>query len=519
MKKITLLLAILALPCILHTQPKEQFIKIDNPDTLIKIIDHFRLQSQKEIEFLNNNKSQDQETANIQFRVEEYKRKLKISQREKDLLLNIDKNNKTIIYISIVGLILLFGVVFFYFREYHAKKKTSEILKLKNIELSEAKTQAEKLSKIKSQFISTISHELRTPLYGVAGISSMLLENKTRPEKDIELLNSLSFSADYLLSLVNKVLNVSKIDSEKISLRYSEVNLSSHLKNIIQTLKYQSAQKLNELKLEYDCNLPETVQIDAIRISEVLINLIGNAIKYTENGTITLKTKLIKKDNEKITIGFEVQDTGIGIPEDQKDYIFEEFSQLGSVYDNKQGTGLGLSIVKKILKLMNSEIHCQSVKDIGSNFFFNLTLDINENSISKAIEKKDTQSVNSSLPTKILIAEDNKINQIVTQNLLKNIHCESYIAENGLEAVEMLKHDTFDLVLMDINMPILDGKQATLKIREFNQSTPIIALTASELSEVELECRSAGMNDLINKPLNKNDLKIAIENNLRKLSN
>ena len=517
MKKITLLLAICAFPCILHTQTKEQFVKTDNPDSLMKISDSFR--SKKKVELLNNVKSQNQDTKNTLFKVEKHQSNLKVSQREKDLLLNIDNNNKAIIYISIIGLLLLFGVLFFYFREYHAKKKTSEILKSKNIELFEAKIQAEKLSKIKSQFISTISHELRTPLYGVAGISSMLLENKTRPEKDIELLNSLNFSADYLLNLVNKVLNSSKIDSEKNSLRYSEVNLFLHLKNIIQTLEYQSTQKHNKLKLEYDNNLPNIVHIDAIRISEVLINLIGNAIKFTENGTITLKVKLINKNVEKVTIGFEVQDTGIGIPDDQKDYIFEEFVQLGSVYDNKQGTGLGLSIVKKILKLMNSEIHCQSTKNVGSNFFFNLTLEMNKNSTSEVTKNKDIPYISPSLPAKILIAEDNKINQMVTKNLLKNINCQSFIAENGLEAVEMLKKDTFDLVLMDINMPVLDGKQATLKIREFNQNTPIIALTASELSEVELECRNAGMNDLINKPLNKNDLKLAIENNIKRLSN
>ncbi|WP_405208617.1 response regulator [Aquimarina sp. LLG6339-5] len=506
MKKITLLFAIIALPCILFAQSRQEFKNTNDLNPLNKLSDSSEFQKQKEKEFLHSIQSNIHE-------VEKYKRQLKVSQREKDLLVSIDKNNKTIIYITIVGLILVFGVLFFYFREYHAKKKTSDILKLKNIELSEAKNQAETLSKIKSQFISTISHELRTPLYGVAGISSMLLENKERPEKDIELLNSLNFSADYLLSLVNKVLDVSKIDSEKVNLIRSKVNLLSHLKSIIKTLEYQASQKNNQLKLEYDHILPEIINIDTIRISEVLINLISNAIKFTENGTIWIRTKLIDKKANTATIRFEIQDTGIGIPEDQIAYIFEEFTQLGSVYDNKQGTGLGLHIVKKILKLMDSDIHCHSAKDIGSNFFFTITVDILENSFLEP-NQDDHIDPSNLFPTKILIAEDNKINQIVTKNLLKNIHCQSTIAENGQEALEILRKETFDIVLMDINMPVLDGMQATLKIREFDTSTPIIALTASELSEVEKECIKAGMNDLVNKPLNKNDLKDAIFRNL-----
>ncbi|SEM07762.1 Signal transduction histidine kinase [Aquimarina amphilecti] len=505
MKKITLLYAIIALPCILYAQSRQEFKSSNDLTPLNKVSDSSQLQ-QQEIEFLDNIQSSIHE-------VEEYKRQLKVSQREKDLLVSIDKNNKTIIYITIVGLVLVFGVLFFYFREYHAKKKTSDILKLKNIELSEAKNQAETLSKIKSQFISTISHELRTPLYGVAGISSMLLENKERSEKDIELLNSLNFSADYLLNLVNKVLDVSKIDSEKVNLIHSKINLLSHLKSIIQTLAYQASQKNNELRLEYDHNLPEIINIDAVRVSEVLINLLGNAIKFTENGTIWLRTKLIDKEEGNVTIRFEIQDTGIGIPEDQIAYIFDEFAQLGSLYENKHGTGLGLHIVKKILKLMDSDIHCHSAKDIGSNFFFTIKVGIQEASFSED-HKENIIDSPYPFPAKILIAEDNKINQIVTKNLLKNIHCESIIAENGQEALEMLQKETFDIVLMDINMPVLDGMQATLKIREFDTSTPIIALTASELSEVEKECIKAGMNDLVNKPLNKDDLKDVIYRNL-----
>ncbi|GAA4276602.1 response regulator [Aquimarina mytili] len=461
-----------------------------------------------------NARVKDQEITKIRFKVDEYERELEAAQREKLLLLNIDKNNKVIIYISLICLLLLIGTVFFYYRGYQSKKKSSETLRLKNIELNKAKSAAEKLSKIKSQFISTISHELRTPLYGVIGISSLLLENNKGSKNDKELLSSLKFSADYLLNLVNKVLKISKIDSKKTELVQTPTSLLSLSKNILRSFEYQSKEKQNELLLEYNNNIPNLVHIDSLWVSEILINLIGNAIKFTEKGKIWLRVILKYIDTKKVRIQFEVEDTGIGIPEDQKEYIFEEFSQVGSVYDNKQGTGLGLSIVKNLLQRMDSKIHFESNKNIGSKFYFVLNLRICDQLNAVSGDANDSE-ITTSLGFKILIAEDNKINQLVTKNLLKSIGCSCCIAENGSEALQLLKEQPFDLVLMDINMPILDGLTATKKIREFDQSTPIIALTASELSEVEDECLDAGMNDLVNKPLNKVDLKEAILKNLK----
>jgi len=244
-----------------------------------------------------------------------------------------------------------------------------------------------------------------------------------------------------------------------------------------------------------------------------LINLIGNAIKFTGKGKIWLRIKPLSIDTKTVRIRYEVEDTGIGVPEDQKEYIFEEFSQIGSVYDNKQGTGLGLSIVKNLVQVMGSQIHFESKKGVGSKFCFDLDLEIADCLNDIVNDSKNPENTNS-IYAKILVAEDNKVNQLVTKNLLKNIGCNCTMVENGLEAVQILKNETFDLVLMDINMPVLDGMQATLKIREFDTTTPILALTASELSEVGDECKKAGMNDLINKPLNKNDLRDAIHKNL-----
>jgi len=458
-------------------------------------------------------KSKHEQMAKSRFKLNEYEAKIEANKRENELFQSIDKKNKKIIYITITGLILLMILVFFYYKAYKSKKRISETLKLKNNELSEANQKAEKLSKVKSQFISTISHELRTPLYGVVGISSILLENDSKSDKDKKLLNSLKFSADYLLDLVNKVLKVSKIDSEEKELIKTPTDLFYLSQNIIQSFEYQAQKKENKLILEYNHDISKLLNLDALRISEVLINLIGNAIKFTDKGKIWLRVKLLSTDSKTVRIRCEVEDTGIGVSEDQKEYIFEEFSQLGNMYDSKQGTGLGLSIVKNLVLVMGSEIHFESKKDVGSIFYFDLDLEIeeNQNNIKNGLENI---TITNNLSAKILVAEDNKVNQLVTKNLLKNIGCDCTIAENGFEAIEVLKKETFDLVLMDINMPVLDGMQATLKIREFDKTTPIVALTASELSEVENDCKIAGMNDLINKPLNKNDLKNVIHRNL-----
>ncbi len=495
----------------IYTYRSEAYEQLQN---FPKVIEDLKKLQENERSIFDNAKLKNQEVAKIKFKVKEYQQKLEANRKEKILLMDIARNNKIIIYISITGCIFLFGIFFFYYRGYISKKRTSEILAQKNLELSEAKNHAEKLSKVKSQFISTISHELRTPLYGVIGICSILKENN-QSEKDQKLLNSLSFSADHLLNLVNKVLKVSKISNKEITLDTSPVNLVQLATNILASFEYQSEQKQNQLRLEYDHTIPNLVEIDSLRISEVLINLIGNAIKFTDNGMITLRTKLLSKNAKTVSIRFEIEDNGIGIPNHQKEYVFEEFTQLeASVFEDKKGTGLGLSIVKKIVQLMGSTIQLKDTTDVGCTFFFDVEVAISS-PLTIDIDNPKLSQLSDPLSAKILIAEDNKINQVVTKKLLQNISCESLIAENGHEAVEMLKKEKFDLVLMDINMPVLDGMQATLQIREFNKKTPIIALTASELSEVEDACRNAGMNDLINKPLSKEELKFAIESHLQ----
>ncbi|MBP2831967.1 response regulator [Aquimarina sp. U1-2] len=433
------------------------------------------------------------------------------SEKEEEYLARIAKSTNIINIFSIGLVALLLGVVLMY-RGYRSKKKLSKVLTLKNEQLSQAKTEAEKLTSIKSQFISTVSHELRTPLYGVVGITTLLLEDSEIKAKHKKLLNSLKFSGDYLLDLINKVLKISKIESNTEKLTKTPTNLSQLSQNLLYSFEYQAKNKNNELVLDVQDELPKVLSVDSLKLSEVLINLIGNAAKFTENGKIWLRIKILSIQKDEVTIRYEVEDNGIGIPEDKKEFVFEKFSQVGRESNTSEGTGLGLSIVKNLLEMMNSDIHLESKEGRGTKFYFDLTLEILDDSDKHAL-RPESNGLHQKFK-RILVAEDNKINQIVTKNLLNLIGYECTIVENGFNALQMVQKEDFDLILMDLNMPYLNGTEATKRIREFDQTTPIIALTASELSEVQEECLEIGMNDIINKPLNKNDLKSIIAKNL-----
>ncbi|GAA0720161.1 ATP-binding protein [Aquimarina litoralis] len=460
----------------------------------------------------NKEKLKQIEIARVSFNVDEYERELQIAQTEKEYQSQMAKNNRTLNIIAVIGLIFLFGTAFFFYVSYRSKKNLSDVLKDKNAQLIEAKAEAEKLTQVKSQFISTVSHELRTPLYGVVGITSLLLEDKDVLDRHKKLLGSLKFSGDYLLNLINNVLQISKIESNKVKLAKTPTNLFKLSQNLLNSFEYQAKSKGNELILEVPNELPESLNVDSLRLSEILINLIGNASKFTENGKIWLRIILLNKEKDSIHIRYEVEDNGVGIPEDKKDFVFEKFSQVDRESNNVEGTGLGLSIVKNLLEMMDGRVHLESNEGRGTKFYFDLTLEILEEGVELA--NNEMNNGKAKVYRRILVAEDNKINQIVTKNLLSLIGYDCVIVENGFNAIQMVKKEDFDLILMDLNMPYLNGSEATKRIREFDQKTPIIALTAAELGEVKDDCLEIGMNDLINKPLNKNDLRDIIVKNL-----
>ncbi|EDM44338.1 histidine kinase [unidentified eubacterium SCB49] len=274
-------------------------------------------------------------------------------------------------------------------------------------------------------------------------------------------------------------------------------------------------QNKNEIVVDIDTSIPEYLEGNVMRLSQILLNLIGNAIKFTENGIITVSLSTAETNtNNECPINFCITDTGIGIPKDQQAIIFDEFTQIESSKNSYQGTGLGLTIVKKLLQDSNSKINLKSELGKGTAISFKL----NFKEATEVIKKKNTPILNHSLlkEKNILITEDNRINQIVTKKILEKKGVKCTIAKNGKEAIDLTKKKNYDLILMDLNMPIMDGFEATRLIRKFNNTTPIIALTAVEIEEVQNKIYAAGMDDIIIKPYDDLQFTNIILDNLNK---
>jgi signal transduction histidine kinase/CheY-like chemotaxis protein len=381
------------------------------------------------------------------------------------------------------------------------RNQSNLLLQEKNKELEIAKDKAEKASKARSEFLSTVSHELRTPLNAINGITHLLLEENPK-KNQLDYLSSLKFSGDYLTKFINEILEINKIDSHKSEVEYTSFNLKKLLEDIKHSLKELAVVNNNNFKLEVDAAIPDYLIGDPTKLSQIILNLINNALKFTKNGTVTVITTLETIEDKKATLYFEITDTGIGIPEDKLASVFDSFSQ-GSIEVNRKygGTGLGLTIVKKLIKILGGHIKLKSVLGEGSTFSFNLEFQISPQQESQ-MEKKPMIKYDAAklINKKILLVEDNKINQMITKKMLDNkgIICE--IIDNGEDAIDLLKTNTFDLVLMDVHLPGINGTIATETIRTFDRITPIIALTAISLHENREMLLSFGMNEVITKP-------------------
>ncbi|NEU07855.1 PAS domain S-box protein [Flavihumibacter sp. R14] len=375
-------------------------------------------------------------------------------------------------------------------------------------ELTRSKNIAEQAAVAKSDFLSIMSHEIRTPMNAVMGFTTLLLQNAR--EDQLEFLNMLKYSSDNLLALINDILDFSKIESGKIEFEKVDYNLKEIIINVQGLLIEKAKDKNIGLKTVIDPMIPEMVAGDPVRLGQILINLAGNAVKFTETGTVTISASVESQDRENTTILFQVSDTGIGIPKDKQATIFDSFTQASSDTTRKYGgTGLGLSICKRLVELQGGEITLQSVQDEGSTFSFRLRTG---KSIKPAF-KSSVRSIRTSRSlkgTRVLIAEDNKINVMVAQRFLQQWDIECHIAENGLIALQMVQEEEFDLVLMDLHMPEMDGLEATAAIRNLKEiyyhELPIIALTASASEEVKDKVLKSGMNDYITKPFDPDDL-------------
>jgi len=374
---------------------------------------------------------------------------------------------------------------------------TNKLLKEKNKELIAEKERAELASKARADFLSTVSHELRTPLNAINGITYLLLQEKPKASQ-LNYLKSLEFSGNYLLNFINDILEINRLESDKVTVE----KISFDLKELIENITISFKEFINENNINCHLYIDETITSnlkgDPTKLSQIIINLLNNAIKFSKNGDVWCTVKKIKESNNEIKLYFEVKDNGIGIPTDKQETIFDSFSQ-GSVEINRTygGTGLGLSIVKKILELMGSTIHLKSESGKGSTFSFELEF---EKAAKDEVKKEINQKIEYLNKKNILLVEDNKINQMITQKMLEKKGISCVIIDNGEDAIENAKTNHYDLILMDVHLPGINGTEATTEIRKFDTTTPIIALTAISLNENKEMLLSYGMNEVITKP-------------------
>ncbi len=430
--------------------------------------------------------------------LDEYKRKIDAIEFEKNDQSQSLKQSKIILALFIIGLIILLLLFYSLFKNNNFKKKINNELIIANEKLRISKEKAEEASQLKTQFVSTISHELRTPLYGVIGITNMLLDEH-KELKGSPHLSSLKFSARYLLSLVNDILQINKIEENRIVLENLTFNVADEINSIVNSLSFIAQNHNNKIAITIDPNIPEFLIGDKLRLSQILMNLISNALKFTNNGEVLISANLIKVNKKAHFIEFKIKDNGIGIASADQDKIFEKFVQVGKKDNDYQGTGLGLAIVKRLLELFKSEISVESKVGEGTIFKFTIVFDYDPNRTNEIINNIKVD-LSSSQIFKILVVEDNKINQTVTKKIIHNNNCSCTLVDDGFQAIEILNKDTFDIILMDINMPLINGFETTRKIRLNGINIPIIALTAFAKDEITEEAISAGMNDIIIKP-------------------
>lgn len=369
----------------------------------------------------------------------------------------------------------------------------------------ELKENAESASHSKSNFLATMSHEIRTPMNAVLSCANLLLDNVTRQE-DVKLLQTIQNSGDALLTLINDILDFSKIESGKMELEQQPFDLHFCINETLDLLKTKASDKEIKLSAKIDKDVPVWIRGDVTRFRQVLINLVGNGIKFTKSKVlVTVKAEALESNEHEILVS--VVDDGIGMPEEAREKLFKSFSQVDASTTRKfGGTGLGLAICKGLTEAMGGEIWVESVKDEGSTFYFTI---VAEKTVTGEAKKRQKLSeINPQMgkehPLKILMAEDNTINQMVARKMLEKLNYRIDIAANGWEAIKALERQNYDLILMDQHMPEMDGVEATKRICgkwDKKKRPRIVALTASAFKEDRDRCFEAGMDDFLTKPI------------------
>jgi signal transduction histidine kinase/ActR/RegA family two-component response regulator len=447
---------------------------------------------------------------NMSDELAEVNKKLAKTEAENDL--NTLTSILSVALITILSLLTLS-----LYKNNNIRLKTNNMLHKKNGELILAKEKAELASKTKANFLSTVTHELRTPLYAVTGLSNMLLEENPKPEQ-VQHLKSLKFSGDYLLTFINDILQINKIEANKVDLEPEPFNLNKKINNIVLALQNSAEDNNINIHVEYEKDLPENFIADQLKISQILINLVGNSIKFTKDGDIWIRVYKIDQTDKIYTLRFEVEDNGIGITQEKQDHMFESFSQ-GSIQINRKygGTGLGLSIVKGLIEILKGQIYLKSDIGKGTTFYFEIPIEYSEIQEATEIKTDYFEGNKEELDLKnvrVLVVEDNKINQMITKKILTKMELQCEITDNGEDAVEKIKNNNYNIILMDIHMPGISGIEATKRIRMFDKELTIFALTAVTIEDKMHEFDEAGFTDIIPKPFKQDEFEKKLYNAL-----
>ena len=504
---------------------KQELIESNIADLYLKVSSYYgrKKDYEKAYDFLykseiiknkiyNEDKIADMKVTQSSIELDEYKRQIDKIEEENRLYAKSLNFNKTI-NILLISLYIVIGILFaLLYKNHRVRQSLNTKLEIQNTKLAKAKLVAEENANLKSQFVSTVTHEIRTPLYGIIGLIELLvMEHKEF--KNNQKMKSLNFSANYLLMLINDILQTNKLESRNAIIDYNRFSLDKVFKKVISSLQYLAKQNQNKVVLNIENDFPKFVYGDKTKFVQIIMNLIANSLKFTTNGLIEIDVKTVNKTEENIDIQIIIRDNGIGINENEQKLIFNKFIQLNRKQTDYQGTGLGLYIVKSLVEILNGKINLESKENIGTAVFLELKFKLNSTENIKSAKRK---AIKIKKDVKVLIVEDNKINQLVTKKILEKNGFITQVAENGFEAIKQIEYKNYDVILMDINMPEIDGFETAIRIRKINPKIPIIALTATDANEIKSKISKSEIDDVIIKPFDEKDLVSLIYSHLDK---